>query len=392
MAPKKAGGQTEITEEVSEPSNAALSGGGGDDGGGDDDTSRRTSPEPRNEPDDAPSTSGGDPAPRARARAGAGAAADMRPTFVRPLVFVSYNINRLGDKSSVLRLVPSVLDVLLGGSYFGLSTLPDVITLQEVARSHENKTRREELLVGMEKAGYSWAASGELVTLWRTDTMERVATDAHRPDFVWNRISMNSALDGNKNLQQMMSIVLAEMHEKDQEKFFRYPPITVVLRRTATDTLYVVTNLHTPGDPTHSVQLNREVRWLMQEDVYDAVMAHMVKDRKLNLGLFSKDAKTDSTAAHIMIGDWNTQMFRKEKLAEAVLEGRYALAGRMATREDMSQPARWMCAHSSVHRLELPCGKVTDDTYSGPDACLLHIKVRATASCSQKMQTLAFGR
>jgi hypothetical protein len=148
---------------------------------------------------------------------------------------------------------------------------------------------------------------------------------AHTPDCIWQKDGILDEAWGApsnhsgdyQNAQKLMR------HGSDEAKtFFRYPPITVVLRRKATNTIYVVTTIHTPGTNDgvkttpkpkadgkkekkrpHSDQRKLEVEWLMTPKRYDAVIEGLLNNGPPKV----KEAGT-TEMMHLICGDFNAHL------------------------------------------------------------------------------------
>lgn len=195
--------------------------------------------------------------------------------------------------------------------------------------------------------------AGQHVILWHRASMVRVdeGKDEHQPDYEW----LCKGADGGVELldkvwgagrwsrtkkpynEELKLIGVERRLEPGKEvEFFRYPPITVVLRRVHTSTLYVVTTHHTPGSGTGNYlkQLAREVRWLMHKDKYRMVMEQLhpllVKGRGEGQGN-AKDKLLDlSSTIHVVAGDFNTQLYPKVAAAEKAAVLKKAVAVKAA--------------------------------------------------------------
>ncbi|KAG2444922.1 hypothetical protein HXX76_001658 [Chlamydomonas incerta] len=182
----------------------------------------------------------------------------------------------------------------------------------------------------------------------------------------------------------------------DAKTFFRYPPITVVLRRikatTGSDTTYVITTAHTPGSSTvrDLEQLAREVEWLFDRYTYGRIMQSMVELKKMRSLLKGGQLLPNDKVVHVVAGDLNTQLFKKAEKKrgaglglppsrgdgkKSALEGWVGFQGRDDAFSEPSGnttfPDVVYVLKESVHKLRnpgimvLPLAKVSDMLFSG---------------------------
>ncbi|GLC37655.1 hypothetical protein PLESTB_000799100 [Pleodorina starrii] len=246
---------------------------------------------------------------------------------VRPLPVISYNVGSITDVSLVEEALFSLFDGSMVEAGWAPSLCsPDVVCLQGVQQPLSTTAfRATNFLKMMDTRGYDYVWEGQLVILWNRERMRRVATPSTAPDFVWRHELLQDAWGGaDSRLGRLYNRDRAVMRLSDQRTFFRCPPITVVLRRGLTDSLYVVTNAHVPaGDDKDSLaQLSREVRWLLGAEPYERVMVNMVRRKGVDpdLSWFTRgwqhgrkglmENKRDDVA-HLVVGDFSTHLYDK---------------------------------------------------------------------------------
>lgn len=272
--------------------------------------------------------------------------AEHSPVCFHPsFKIATYNITNL-----VISKQLPLIAVLLQSLDVSFSSRPDVICLQEFktqgqgweknVAAGKNAPLAHDFFTGMHDIGYDHVKYDQHVILWNCSTMERVATkpgqtspqppnvaDAHDPDYVWQKVwKGKKALDRVFEYKKEYAEATEAIHKRkpgkgEDETFFRYPPITVVLRHKATGTDYAVTTIHTPGGDDSAARRQREmeVEWLMKYERYDAVIRDMLNHGPSSKALYKAYVREEgrSEMMHIVCGDFNTNMLSMGARADA---------------------------------------------------------------------------
>eukprot|EP00798_Chlamydomonas_sp_ICE-L_P024269 gene24269-9870_t len=278
---------------------------------------------------------------------------------IQPVVIATYNVLSVSceDPYDGARTAEIIMSALQSGPE---PALPDVVCLQEFSfKAGSGSDETMERVLGM--AGGSSGKQAEL------------------PDYVWTckdeeADRLDAAWGGNKRygvereeqrkVCQEQRKIGSEKGKKEATHFFRYPPITVLLRHRRTSTYYVVTLVHTPGSnyKISKDQLNREMRWLLDTDSYQDVMTHMCMLPKNKAVMEALRVKGEPGSiklttnrhkiVHILAWDFNSQLYSGE-MEEADKVRRFFVR-RQPVRGELKTAQNWVKYQGSKDQLSQP--------------------------------------